>query len=364
MLVTLWGGFDGLSALPPVGDPNYALARPTIAVAPTAALPLDRVFGMHPSMAPLMPWWQAGKLAAVQAVGVPYATRSHFQAQAELGKAAPGTSISSGWLNRVAARFSPPDALNTVQVGDSVLVSSLLGPAPVTTLWQVNDFALVGAQWTGPVLGATLAQMYGSVSSPLSGTALGTLQACAGLAPLQNTTYVPAPGASYPSSGLGAALSGVAQLVKSGSRLRVAAVDTGGWDLHADLGNGGGGAMAALLADLAAALAAFATDLGPAFDRVTVVTLSEFGRRVAENGSGGTDHGHGNAMFVLGGHVNGGRVYGSWPTLAPGALDDGDLRGTYDYRNVLSEILLRRCGLTSVASIFPQFSPRSLGIVS
>ncbi|MGH9294919.1 MAG: DUF1501 domain-containing protein, partial [Acidimicrobiales bacterium] len=275
---------------------------------------------------------------------------------------APGSSLRTGWLNRVLGTWPGADALRAVQVGDSVLVSSLFGPEMVTTLWEVGSFRLDGEEWTGKVLPRTLSAMYRDVPSPEASAALDTLSACASLAPLAGVTYTPRAGVSYPAGGLSSALQGVAQLLKADLGVRIAAVDYGDWDFHADLGAAGSGAMAAMLGELGQSLAAFAADLGPDFERVTVVTVSEFGRRVVENGSGGVDHGHGNAMLILGGKIHGGRVYGRWPSLAPEDLDGGDLRATTDYRSVLGELLVRRCGVASLESVFPRFTPSFLGL--
>jgi uncharacterized protein (DUF1501 family) len=361
VFVTLWGGFDGLTAVPPIGDPYYAPSRPTIAVPRESAIQLDRLFGLHPSLAPLKPFWDDRQLAVVHAVGIPYPTRSHFEAQADLGQAAPGSSLKTGFLNRMLGTLPGSSALRAVQVGDSVLVASLLGPEPITTIWEVGDFRLDGQEWY-PQLASTIGKLYDGLSAPCAATAADTLKACELLTPLAGKTYVPSPGVVYPAGLLSDALQGVAELVKADVGVKVAAVDYGDWDFHAALGQCAGGAMAVMLDELGQSLAAFAADLGPALDKVTIVTVSEFGRRVAENGSGGVDHGHGNAMFVLGGGVKGGQVYGKWPTLAPSALDGGDLMGTTDYRSVLAEVLVRRCGVGSLSRIFPQFTPTFLGL--
>ena len=244
VVVLLYGGFDGLTAIPPLGDPHYEPARPTIAVSPKDAIQVDRLFGFHPAMAPLVQWWNSKRLAAIHAVGIPFPTMSHFQAQADLGQAAPGTALSSGWLNRALAVLGERDALSAVQVGNSVLTPSLTGPMPVTTLWEVGDFSLVGEQWA-PTLASTLRSLYASVGSSASTTALDTLSACRDLAAQQNVTYRPAGGASYPDGDLGSSMQGVAQLIKAGVGVRIAAVEYGDWDFHADLGTASRGAMAA-----------------------------------------------------------------------------------------------------------------------
>jgi uncharacterized protein (DUF1501 family) len=359
VLVTLWGGFDGLTAVPPIADPGYASARPSIAVPAGAALPLDSTFAFHPALKPLLPLYNNKQLAVVQAVKTGADNRSHFLAQQELGEAAPGSSLRSGWLNRTLGTWSGTDALRAVQVGDSVMTSSLVGPRPATTLWEVGNFTLAGQQWFSQ-LPDTMNQLYSSVSGGQREAALATVSATGQLASL--TASPPPIPQSYPTDGLGPALAGVASLIKAGAGVRIAAVDYGSWDFHGDLGQAGGGAMATMLANLAQSLAAFNADLGSAMGRVTLVTLSEFGRTVVENGSAGVDHGDGNVMFVLGGNVNGGQIYGNWPTIDTDSLTANALRGTTDYRSVLGELLVRRCGVGSLTTVFPQFQPSFLGV--
>jgi uncharacterized protein (DUF1501 family) len=181
---------------------------------------------------------------------------------------------------------------------------------------------------------------------------------------MQTAGYTPASGVTYPTSDLGKALKDLAWMIKSNIGLQIACLDYGNWDMHADLGKPGdtSGWMHRQLADVAACLLAFATDLGPLLSNVNIVTLSEFGRRAAENGSGGADHGLGQAVLALGGGINGGQVMGSWPTLAPGSLSDGDLAVTTDYRSILTEVLTKRCGLTGASTLFPGFTPAAVGI--
>ena len=365
VVLSLRGGFDGLSAVVPAGDPEYARARPGIGIPGRTLLPAGGIFGLHPALAPLKPFWDAGTFGAVHAVGQADPTRSHFRAMAELERAAPGTGIRTGWLDRTLGLASAGTPFRATVLGTAELPASLAGPVPALSMTSVDDFDLYGgfddverARWA-----AGLAALHAGAAPGLRVPVDRALAAVATTSRLAAAGYTPAPGATYPQGPLGDALRDVARLVKADVGLRVACVDDGDWDLHAAAGGVDGGAFAGHLGSLAAALAAFGTDLGPLLSTVTLVTLSEFGRRVAENGSGGTDHGHGNAVLLLGGGVVGGRVHGRWPGLAGTDLVDGDLAGTTDYRLLLAEILRTRCGFGSTAGIFPGLRGDPLGIV-
>lgn len=364
VVLSLRGGFDGLSAVVPAADPAYAAARPGIGIPASALLPLDATFGLHPALAPLKPFWDAGSFGVVHAAGQPAPTRSHFQAMTEMERAAPGSSLRTGWLDRVSAAQGAGGPFATVGVGADTNQQALLGPAPELLIGSVEDFSISGAddeqeraRWT-----AALAALHRGARADLAEPARLTLGALGTAAGLRATPYVPSGGAAYPDGDLGAALRDVARLVKAGVGLRVATVDFGDWDMHQGLGRVDGGWMTRQLTELGQALAAFATDLGPALAGVNLVTLSEFGRRVRENASGGLDHGHGNAMLLLGGGVVGGRVHGGWPGLAPAVLDAGDLPAANDYRAVLAEVLETRCGVRA-AAVFPGLGAGRLGVV-
>ncbi|HWG98448.1 MAG TPA: DUF1501 domain-containing protein [Pilimelia sp.] len=365
VVLSLRGGFDGLSAVVPHGDPAYYAARPVLAVPKPALLGGDAMFGLHPALAPVLPLWRAGQLAAVHAVGQPNPSRSHFQAMEEMERAAAGTSIRTGWLDRMLGLQGASSPLSAVAVGGANSPRSLAGPTPDLSLRSVDSFSLAGES-AKRSMAAALRTLYADAPPVLAGPAAAVHGALSGVGAVRTTPYAPANGAVYPETELGAALRDVARLIKSGVGLRCATVDFGDWDMHEGAGAAvAGQPMFERLRELALALAAFATDLGPAgLDRVTLVTLSEFGRRVQENASRGTDHGHGNAMLLLGGGVNGGRVYGRWPGLAPSALVAGDLAATSDYRAVLGEILQRRCGMGSLGSIFPGVSPTGFGVAA
>ncbi|MFC7527802.1 DUF1501 domain-containing protein [Actinoplanes sp. GCM10030250] len=365
VLLSLRGGFDGLSAVVPAGDPAYYTARPTIGVQKSQLIGGDAFFGLNPAMAPLLPYWTSGKLAAVQAVGQPAPNRSHFSAMEELERAAPGTSERTGWLNRMIGTVGSDDAFNAVAMGTARPARVLGGPAPNLSVTTVDALQLTGAQADRPIA-ATMSALYDGAPPALARTAGRLAEALTRGAQLRAAGYTPANGAAYPQTDLGAALRDVARLIKSGVGLRSATVDSGDWDMHENLGPAvAGRRMFDQLKALSAALAAFAADLGTeGMRRVTLLTISEFGRRVVQNGSGGLDHGYGNVMFVLGGNVRGGKVYGRWPGLTTAQLRDGDLAVTTDYRAVIGEILRARCGVADLAGVFPGITASGLGIVN
>jgi uncharacterized protein (DUF1501 family) len=363
VLLSLRGGFDGLSAIVPAADPNYYTLRPTIGVPQKQLLAGDGFFGLHPALAPLLPYWKSGTLAAVHAAGQPAPNRSHFAAMEELERAAPGTSIRTGWLDRVLGGFGSPGGLAGVSVGSARPARVLAGEAPHLGVASIDGFKLDG-DVTGRPLAATMAKLYQGAPDALAVTTGQMLGALGAARQLQAAGYTPA--ATYPNTDLGNTLKDVARLVKADIGLRTATLDHGDWDMHEDLGAAvSGKRFYDNLNALATALAAFAADLGPdGMRKVTLVTISEFGRRAAQNGSAGLDHGYGNAMLLLGGNVKGGKVYGNWPGLAASQLVDGDLAVTTDYRAVIAEVLRVRCGLSSTATVFPGVAGGSLGLVS
>ncbi|MBL7259253.1 DUF1501 domain-containing protein [Actinoplanes sp. LDG1-01] len=363
VVLSLHGGFDGLSALAPIGDPDYYKARPNIGVPKAQVIAGDGTFGLHPALAPLLPLWKSGQLAGVHAVGQPNPTRSHFAAMEAMENAAPGTSIRSGWLERMLGASGATGALAGVSVGHAMPDRLFAGPTPSVSMASVDKFTLAGDSAKRPVA-AALRAMYADAPQLLAGPALAADGALIATAAVRGTAYTP--GATYPATELGTALRDVARLIKANVGLATAAVDCGDWDMHEGLGTTAKGQrMHDNLTDLALALAAFAADLGPeGMKSVTLLTISEFGRRVQENGSRGADHGHGNAMLLLGGGVKGGQVYAKWPGLAPAALVAGDLAATTDYRSVIGEILQKRCGFGSLSQVFPSITPSTFGLVS
>ncbi len=365
VVLSFRGGIDGLSVVPPVGDPAYYTARPSIAIPQSRGLALDSRFALHPALAPLLPLYTAGKLAVVHAVGQPNPTRSHFTDMDEMERAAPGSSIRTGWLDRMVGATTTPGPFAGTTIGSTTAPRSFLGDLTADlSMRSVDSFTLSGAwdatetaRWT-----TALRAMHAGDADAITTPARTALDALTTAGTLRTAGYTPANGATYPSGGLGDALRDTARLVKAGVGLRAVSIDSGNWDMHTDLGSSTGGWMFGQLSEVGKALAAFMTDLGSAADRVTLVTLSEFGRRVTENGSGGVDHGYGNFSFVLGGGVNGGKVYGTWPGVAPDQTQAGDLKATTDYRSVLAEVLEKRCGLTA-SGVLPGAPSERLGLL-
>ena len=366
VVLSLRGGFDGLNAVAPVGDPDYETLRPTIRVPQGQALALDSMFGLHPAMAPLKGHWDAGRLTAVHAAGLPSPNRSHFEAMDEIERAAPGASARTGWLDRTLGLHDSSGPFQGVQLGSTSMPMSMMGQVEKLGMSSLRDFGLSGVgdatartQWK-TALGA-LHSDAGPLLKASSSATLAALDTAAGF----SGDYTPANGADYPDSGLGRTLRDVARLIKADVGARVITLDEGDWDMHSDLGTVGGGWQRDKLADLAGSLDAFATDLGTALDRVTLVTLSEFGRRCEENESQGVDHGWGNVMLVMGGHVVPG-MHGTWPGLSEAAMTDGDLTVTTDYRAVLADVLTHRCGASAaqVTTVFPGFTGATLGITT
>jgi uncharacterized protein (DUF1501 family) len=359
VVVFLRGGMDGLSVVVPAGDPNLAKARRTIAVPAGALLAGDGRFGLHPALEPLHQHWKAGTMAAVHAVASPDASRSHFQAQDCLERGAASVAVHSGWLDRVLTALGPGTTFRAIAEG-SALPRSLVGGENKLVLQGIKDYNLRGGDGARERTVTALKALYTGLDHPLAEQANLTVQSLSAARKVASDEYAPA--VDYPDGGFAKELADVARLVKARVGLRVAAVDVGGWDMHTGIGRVDGGDMRSSLSQLAAALAAFATDLGPALNDVSLVTMSEFGRRVAENGNAGTDHGHGGLMLLLGGGLNGGAVHGKWPGLAPSALDQGDLAGANDYRDVLAELLRTRLGVSDAAKIFPGHQAQDLGV--
>ena len=368
VVLSLSGGADMLSLVVPHGDPGYYKARPTIGVPRSTLWARDDLFGLHPALKPLQPWWDARQLAVVTGTGLPVPNRSHFAALEELEDADPGDPLRAGWLNRSLGIVAGDAPQQGVHVGSGMLPTSMAGPTPTLAVPELDATELNGPTGTHRRdRAAALRSMWGATDGALGSSARKALAVASDLKPVVGRRYTPANGARYPGTDLGDALQDAARLIRSGVGVRAVTVDHGSWDMHAALGDVDDvrdRSMTTMAGGLADALAAFLKDLGPLVgSRVTVVTVSEFGRRVAENGSRGLDHGWGSAMMLVGAGVRGGRYLGSWPGLGPAALREGDLAVTTDYRSVLAELVTRRLGVSSAAA-FPGFSPGPVGAVT
>ena len=360
VVLSLRGAADGLSLVVPHGDPVYYDARPSIAVPSDRLLAKDGMFGLHPELAPLVPLWDAGRLAAVHATGLPAPNRSHFSAMEEVEDADPGSAVRSGWLNRLIGTDASTSPLQGFNAAGGVVPTSLYGAQPVMSAGRVDDVHIPGDDKWDETRGrrSSLHTLWDDDRSPL-GTAMRSMfGALDDFAPVQATADNRE---DYPDSDLGRALSEVARVIRGNVGVEVITVDQGNWDMHSDLGTVDGGWLKNNARDLARSIAAFFGDLGDQAAKVTLVTISEFGRRTVENASQGLDHGYGNVMFVAGAGVRGGRYYGRWQGLTNDL--DSDVMVTTDYRSVLCEVVRTRFG-ASTASVFPGFSPETVGVMS
>ncbi len=358
------GAADGLNLVVPHGDKDYYSHRDTLALPvpnpgnADAIIDLDGFFGLHPLLSPLKDIYNAHALAAVHAVGSPDPTHSHFDAMDFMERGTPGEkSIPTGWIGRHLQQVASSNQSPFRAVGmGTLLQQSLRGPVTATALQSITDFHLNGnPKQTEPIQSALAALYQGDGFIETEGTQ--TLQAMRDLAKIAASSYTPANEANYPNTPFGNSLATVAQLIKSGLGLEVACVDIGGWDTHVQEGTTTDGQMPKLISEFANGLAAFYADMQDQMNRITLVTMSEFGRRVQENSSHGTDHGHGNMMFVIGGGINGGKVYGEWPGLSKDNLyGPGDLAITTDFRDVLGEIVQKRLQNANLAAAFPNYA--------
>jgi uncharacterized protein (DUF1501 family) len=368
LLVALFqrGAMDALAAVPPVDDAALRRLRPRLAMSAAksegeaALVDLDVGFALHPALAPLAPLFAARELAIVHAVGSPDPTRSHFDAQDYMETATPGRKgTPSGWLNRVCGELGHDATPFRAVAMTAALPRSLHGPEPAVAIQRLDEFdvRLPGAAAASRVAGAGFEALYDEAAAELlQTTGRETFEAVRLLDRSELARYRPAGGARYPRSPLGDALRQVAQLAKSGVGLEVAFVESGGWDTHVQQGTAQG-VFARRAEDLAQAIAAFWTDLGELRRDVVLLSMTEFGRTARENGSGGTDHGHGSALFLLGSEVDGGRVHGQLPGLGADDLYEGrDLPVTTDFRSVFAEVAARHLGATDATALFPGWS--------
>jgi uncharacterized protein (DUF1501 family) len=390
------GAVDGLNMVVPFGERAYYESRRSIAVpAPTgvrtSAIDLDGFFALHPALEPLHELWQRRELAIVHAVGSPHPTRSHFEAQEYMETATPGIRTSEGWLNRVlqhtpcsgCAGRTPADpaahaadhAAGQVGLASSpfrglaltrALPQAMQGRYPALAVADIDRFGLAGGR--NAAAAALVERLYRTGGGdPVTTAGSEAFDAVARLRAATGGSYQPRPGVSYPNGEFGRALRQIAQLVKADVGLEIAFADIGGWDTHANQG-GVTGQLPQRLTELARGLRALYDDLGDHAGDTVVLTMSEFGRTVRENGSGGTDHGHANCMLVLGGEIRGGRIYGTWPGLEREQLHEGrDLARTTDFRDVFGEIAAMHLRATRLERIFPDYQMdrgRFLGVTA
>ncbi|HWA64786.1 MAG TPA: DUF1501 domain-containing protein [Mycobacteriales bacterium] len=364
VVVFLRGAVDGLSLVVPHHDADYYRLRPTLAVPQHSVHDLDGRFGLHPALAALLPLWRNRELAVVQATGLDTtAGYSHFDAQATMEAGSDDPGLSTGWLARhLLCRPQATNTLRAVSFGTHV-AASLIGWDHTTAMSGLETFQLDTVSASYDLVMKALDRLYSDTGRPATEAAHETFAALRQVAAVRNRPYAPSHGVSYPRSLLGAALEDIAKVVKNVPALEAVTVDAYGvdgfsWDTHV----GQNAALPALLTDLGACLAAFTTDLAEEMDRTTVVVMSEFGRRVEENSGGGTDHGHGNVMFVLGRGIRGGRVFTRWPGLGERALDYGDLAVTTDYRQVVGEVITARLHNHRLGRVFPDLRFEPVGL--
>lgn len=357
------GAADGLNIVVPHAEQAYYNMRPSIAIprprnSGESVIDLDGFFGLHPSMTAFKTLWDQKHLAIVHAAGSPDITRSHFDAQDYMESGTPGVkSTEDGWLNRAIGQLKEPQAspFRAVAMGGS-LPRTLAGSVPAVAMGDIRGFAVGGRGPNASAASNTFEAMYEqSVDTVLHGTGNETFEAIKMLKSADPDKYTPAAGANYPRGRFGDSLRQVAQLIKANMGVEVAFADIGGWDHHVNEGSVQG-QIANLTREFSQSIAAFWTDLGDLSENTVVVTMSEFGRTARENGNRGTDHGHANVMFVLGGPVRGGKVYGRWPGLQPDQLYEGrDLAVTTDFRQVLGEAVYDHLGSRDLQKVFPGF---------
>ena len=370
------GAADALNIVVPHGEKAYYAMRPSINIpqpsanSPAAAIDLDGFFGLHPALAPLKPLYDRGLLAPVHAVGSPSTTRSHFDAQDYMETGTPDVKgTTDGWLNRYLAVKGTCDECNLAKTPFRAVALTpqtpriLEGPSPTVAMNSLDEFSVRATGNSAERLEA----LYRTGSADLvHGTGAEMFDAVKMLRSANPQKYLPRTGADYPRSQFGSRLLQIAQLIKANVGLEIAFADVGGWDTHVNQGSSTG-QLAQRLDDFSRSIAALVTDLGDRMDDVVIMTMSEFGRMARENGNRGTDHGHAGALFVIGGHVKGGKVHGKWPGLEQEQLYEGrDLALTTDFRSVFAEVVSDHLGARALDRIFPGFtaSPRDfLGIV-
>jgi uncharacterized protein (DUF1501 family) len=353
------GAADGLNIVVPHGERAYYAMRPSINIPRNAVIDLDGFFGLHPSLSAFEPLWKQRHLAIVHAAGSPDPSRSHFDAQDFMESGTPGIKATEdGWLNRTLHSLptaADKSAFRAIALGPS-LPRVLSGSEPAVAVNNINDFGVGRRNANAAPISKTFEAMYDqSVDSVLHSAGQETFEAVKMLKSADPSKYASAPGADYPRGRFGDSLKQLAQLLKANLGVQVAFADIGGWDHHVNEGNTQG-QIANVLREFSQSLAAFWIDLGNLAEDTLIVTMSEFGRTARENGNRGTDHGHANVMFVMGGPVKGGKVYGRWPGLDQSQLYEGrDLALTTDFRRVIGEAVYQHLGNKTLEQVFPGF---------
>jgi uncharacterized protein (DUF1501 family) len=367
------GAADGINMVVPHGEAAYYSARPNIAIprprsgSTDAAIDLDGFFGLHPALEPFVKLYRDGLLAPIHAVGSPSATRSHFDAQDYMESGTPDRkSTQDGWLNRYLAVQGTCQECATTEKSAFRAVSMtpqtpriLEGPAAAVAMNSLGEFTVRGAGNSADRLEA----LYRTGEADLvHGAGREMFEAVRLLQSANPQRYQPEHGADYPRSQFGQRLREIAQLIKSGVGIEVAFADVGGWDTHVNQG-ASTGQLAARLTDFSRSIGALVTDLGDRMDDIVILSMSEFGRMVRQNGNGGTDHGHAGAMFVIGGGVKGGKVHGTWPGLEREQLYEGrDLALTTDFRAVFADVLSRHLGAANLSPVFPGYDGKPFSV--
>jgi uncharacterized protein (DUF1501 family) len=365
VVVFLRGAVDGLNLVVPYREANYYRLRPKIAIArpgdADGAIDLDGQFGLHPALSPLMPFWQQGSLAFVHAAGSPDPTRSHFDGQDNIETGTPGNKATrDGWLNRLEGALPADPAVSiaptrAISIGP-LLPRVFLGNSPVTTIAS-GATALKPSALDQPKVKQAFAAIYqddarfGATFNEYTAARNDVMMAL----DQADSEMHDANNGAPPSYAFAGDASRLAALMRRDSGVQLGFLAVGGWDTHANQG-GAKGQLANLLTPFAQGMAALARNLGPVYADTTIVVISEFGRTVAQNGNGGTDHGYGNVMWLMGGNVNGGKVHGDWAGLDDSQLHDGrDVPVTTDYRTVLAQVCERHLLLpdAKLSGVFP-----------
>ena len=369
--IFLRGGADSLSMIVPHADSEYHAQRDSTRIAAPddlqvdsqqRAINLDGFFGLHPKLAPLQEIYNANDMAFIHATGQPNASRSHFEAMKMVERGVENNGVYTGWLGRHLASYDTDNQspLRAISIG-KMLPASLSGEVPALAFKSIDKYHLRGNKTQQKADMQALLQSFYQSDDPLSLTANKTFAAMETLSQINTENYQPR-GRAYPQTKFGEDMRTVAQLIREDVGVEVACVDKGGWDTHATQG-GAEGNLATKLHDLGQTLLAFYEDIQNEKDNVTLVVMSEFGRRVKENAANGTDHGHGGMMMLLGGGIEGGQVYTEWPGLHPDQLDNNrDLQITTDYRDILGELITKRLNNPHVGTVFPNYTVNELGL--